>query len=43
MGSNVKTGRGIELNISNLPIGIYIVQAEANENHYFGKFMKQQI
>jgi hypothetical protein len=40
MGSNVKTGRVIDVDISNLPVGIYFVQAKANGNHYFGKFLK---
>lgn len=41
IGSNVKNGRPSEIEISNLPIGIYIVDAEMDGSHFFCKFLKR--
>jgi len=41
IGNNVKSGRLTDIEVSNLPVGVYIVQAEAEGIHYFCKFIKQ--
>jgi hypothetical protein len=40
IGCNVKTGKLTDIDVSNLPVGVYIVQAETEGTYYFGKFFK---
>lgn len=41
VGMYMKSGKLNEIEISNLPIGVYLVKTEVEGSHYFAKFMKK--